>query len=82
MDSSWYHERTGEGLKLRAQFLEQTATAERGSATRGLQFADRFVYTWSTVTPFIAQGVISIMQNGKTNQVSPGEGSEGWLGFA
>jgi hypothetical protein len=68
MDRSWYQAGSGEGLKMRAQFSEQTAIAERCSATRGFQLADRFPYTWQC-KPYAAKGIITIMQNGKTNQV-------------
>jgi hypothetical protein len=68
MDSRWYRDGTGEGLKRRAMFSEQMAIAERGSATRGFQYADRFVYTYDA-EPYPAKAIITIMQNGKTNQV-------------
>jgi hypothetical protein len=68
MGCNWYGEGTGEGLKRRAMFDEQIATAERGSASRNLQVGDCFTYTWKC-QPYDATGVLRIMLNGKTNQV-------------
>lgn len=69
MSINWLQEATFEALVYRAMFLEQMANAMRGSEVRELEAADRFIKTYDTVRPVVAQAVGSLKMNGKTNQV-------------
>ena len=56
------------GLRDRAMFMEQLMTCQRGGDMRELELADRFPYLYDT-DPIKAVAILSIKQNGKTNQV-------------
>ena len=49
-------------------FMEQLMTCQRGGDMRELELADRFPYLYDT-DPIKAVAILSIKQNGKTNQV-------------
>jgi hypothetical protein len=49
-------------------FHEQTWTCGRGGDIREVELADRFIYQYPT-KPMQAEALITIKQNGKTNQV-------------
>jgi hypothetical protein len=70
MSINWLQEGTYEGLLKRGMYHEQIANAMRGSETRGLQLADRFIRPYDTPKPVTAVAVGSIKMNGKTNQVT------------
>lgn len=65
---NWWWQGTVAGLRDRAMFLEQLYTAGRGGDMRELELADRFPYSYPT-RPREATAILSIQQNGKTNQV-------------
>lgn len=68
MSANWWRQGTVVGLRDRAMFLEQILTAMRGGDIREVEMADRFTYQYPT-KPMQAVAVLTIKQNGKTNQV-------------
>lgn len=50
-------------------YKEQSATAMRGVSVREEEWADKFVSIYEGAKPVPATAMITIMQNGKTNQV-------------
>jgi hypothetical protein len=78
MHANWWQQGNLDGLRMSAMFKEQTSTAGRGSDIREVEFADRFMYVYDQVAPVRAVAMITIKQNGKTNQVS---GAEAFMRF-
>lgn len=78
MSVNWWKAGTVVALRDRAMFLEQILTAGRGGDIRETELADRFTYEYPT-KPMKAVALLTIKQNGKTNQVC-GEDKPGvWL---
>ena len=69
MVANWWWQGSLDASRNSAMFLEQLATAGRGGDIRELELADRFVYSYESTKPMRATAVLSIQQNGKTNQV-------------
>lgn len=69
MAKNWLFTGKFEGLLFHAMWGEQCSSAMRSSEVRELQLADRQIYLYSSVRPATATAVISLKQNGKTNQV-------------
>lgn len=74
MCKNWWWQGSVSGLRDMAMFLEQLFTAGRGGDMRELELADRFPYTYPT-RPYEATAILSIKQNGKTNQVRQPDGT-------
>lgn len=68
MSANWWWRGDVAGLRDRSMFKEQMYTAGRGGDIRELEYADRFTYLYHT-RPMEAVAIVSIKQNGKTNQV-------------
>lgn len=71
LQSNLWLQRSEDGLRHAAIFKMQHATSGRGSDIREVEMADRFAWEYD-MKPVPAPAVITIKQNGKTNQVSRG----------
>jgi hypothetical protein len=69
MLQNFWDKRDLQGLKLLATWLDQNSSTSRGQDVREAELADRIAYKYSDLRPVEGEAVLTIKENGKTNQV-------------